>query len=116
MEVVRTRHERAHDETPTLERLVHGGRLVELTDDRLEVADVERVGIDAAVPSDHVERMVRVRQPREPGAMTHDYVDVVAFPLHELGWTAQVALAVGRTLDELAVPRQILRRRLDVRG
>ena len=42
------------------EGLVHRRRLVHPTYDRLEVADRERVGVDATVPGDHVERVVLV--------------------------------------------------------
>ncbi len=39
------------------EDLVDGRRLVYPSGDRLEVGDVERVGVQAAVPAHHVERM-----------------------------------------------------------
>ena len=58
MEIVRPRAERADDEAVALEGLVHRRRLVHAPDDRLEVVDVERPGIELAVPPDDVERMV----------------------------------------------------------
>jgi hypothetical protein len=58
MEVVRPRAERAHDEAIALERSDAPAAAVHAADDRLEVVDVERPGIELAVPADDVERMV----------------------------------------------------------
>ena len=60
MEVVGPRHERAHDEARPGECLVHGWWLMDRADDGLEVVDRQRMGIQTAVPTDHVEGMVRV--------------------------------------------------------
>ena len=53
------RHEVADDEVVALEDLVHRRRLVHAAGDRLEVGDVEGVRVEAAVPADHVERVLR---------------------------------------------------------
>ena len=58
--VEQARHERADDEVRPLEGLVHRRRLVQPAGDRLEVVDGERVRVEAAVPADHVERVVGV--------------------------------------------------------
>ena len=57
------RHERADHEVRPLERLVHRRRLVHPAGDRLEVVDRERPRVEAAVPADHVERVVGVDVP-----------------------------------------------------
>src|SRR3954449_5015329 len=48
-------HEVADDEVLRLEDLVHRRRLMDAAGDRLEVGDVERVGVEAAVPAHDVE-------------------------------------------------------------
>ena len=53
------RHEVADHEVVALEDLVHRRRLVDAAGDRLEVGDVEGVGVEAAVPADDVERVLR---------------------------------------------------------
>ena len=57
------RAEVADHEVGALEDLVHRRRLVDLAGDRHEVLDVERVGVQAAVPADYVERVGRVGDP-----------------------------------------------------
>ncbi len=52
------RDEVADDEAVRLEHLVHRRRLVHAARDRLEVADVERVRVQAAVPAHDVERVL----------------------------------------------------------
>jgi hypothetical protein len=54
------RQEVADHEVPALEDLVHRRWLVDLAGDRHVVLDVERVGVEAAVPADDVERVGRV--------------------------------------------------------
>src|SRR3712207_7297652 len=49
-------HEVADDEARTLEDLVNRRRLVHPPGDRLEVGDVQHVGVQAAVPAHDVER------------------------------------------------------------
>src|SRR5437588_12531005 len=58
IKVIRTRTERADDETVALERLMHGRWLVHAAHDGLEVVDVERPRIEVPVPADDVERMM----------------------------------------------------------
>src|SRR6185503_21015722 len=55
IEVVWSRAERADDEAVALEGLVHRRRLMHAPDDRLEVVDVERPGIEVAIPPHDVE-------------------------------------------------------------
>ena len=57
------RQEVADHEVVALEDLVHRRRLVDLAGDRHVVVDVERVGVEAAVPADDVERVRGVRHP-----------------------------------------------------
>ena len=103
-----------------LEHLVHRRRLVHPAGDRLEVGDVEHVRVEAAVPADDVERVLRddvhrAGQPARPVAAVLDVdLDVGALGQQRLGRPAQVALAVRRVLEELAVPRQVALRRGDV--
>src|SRR5438552_9815752 len=58
MEVVRAGAERADDKPIALESLVHGRRLVNASDDRLEIVDVERPRVEVAVPADDIERVM----------------------------------------------------------
>ena len=91
-----------------------------LAGDRHEVLDVERVGVEAAVPADHVERVRRVGQrgaddaARTVAAVLHQHLDVGALLDERLARAVQVALAVRRVLEELAEPRQVALRRRDV--
>ena len=62
------RHEVADDEVVALEDLVHRRRLVHPAGDRLEVGDVERVRVQAAVPADDVERVLRRRRGSMPAS------------------------------------------------
>ncbi len=81
------RAEVADHEVRALEDLVHRRRLVHLPGDRHEVLDVERVGVETAVPADHVERVPGVGHPgadqaalrqRPLPAVLHEHVDVAA--------------------------------------
>jgi hypothetical protein len=114
MEVEVARNERADHETRALEGLVHGRRLVDEPDDRLEVVDRQCVRPQTAVPPHHVERMVAVDVAAQPAGRPHDYLDIVAVDEQRLGRAAQVTLAVGRALQELSVGAEVLARRSDV--
>jgi hypothetical protein len=72
------RQEVADDEVVALEDLVDRRRLVHLAGDRHEVLDVERVGVQAAVPPDDVEGVGGVG---EAGA--HDAARTVAAVLDQ---------------------------------
>ena len=112
------RQEVADHEVVALEDLVHRRRLVHLAGDRHVVVDVERVGVEAAVPADHVERVGRVGHPGADdagaGAVLDQHLDVVALGEERLGRAVQVALAVRRVLEELPVAGQVALRRRDV--
>src|SRR5688572_11658036 len=101
----------ADDEVPALEDLVHRRRLVDLAGDRHVVLDVERVGVEAAVPADDVEWVRRIGEAAADdagtGAVLHEDLDVRALGLEGLGGTVEVALAVGRVLEELAEAREV---------
>src|SRR5258705_581834 len=58
VEIVGARTERADDEPISLKSLVYRRRLVNASDDRLEVVDVECPRIEVAVPADDIQRMV----------------------------------------------------------
>ena len=63
------RNEVADDEIVAFKDLVRRRWLVDPSRDRLEVADVERVRVQAPVPADHIERMER-RRVDSPGDPT----------------------------------------------
>ena len=113
------RQEVADHEVVALEDLVHRRRLVDLAGDRHEVLDVERVGVEAAVPADHVERVGRVGHPGADDArrwsrcLTSTSTSV-ALGQERLGRAVQVALAVRRVLEQLPVAGQVALRRRDV--
>src|SRR6185503_6339752 len=98
------RHERADDEVARLERLVDGRWLVDPPGDRLEVADVEPERPEIAVPADDVERVVAIVVGRDPirRADVDDEIAVLRDRRGELR-RMEVALAVRRVLEELAV-------------
>ena len=96
------RHERADHEVRALEGLVHRRRLVQPAGDRLEVVDGDAARVEAAVPADHVERVVGVGVAGPAAAVPHQHLDVVAVDRQRLAGAAQVALAVRRVLEELA--------------
>ncbi len=116
-------HEVADHEVVALEDLVHRRRLVHPAGDRLEVRDVEDVRVEAPVPSDHVERVLRqdVHRAGQPsaragtGAAVLD-VDLHVGPLHLAGRGRhpQVPLAVRRVLEQLPEPGQVAAWRRDV--
>ena len=114
------RAEVADHEVGALEDLVHRRRLVDLAGDRHEVLDVERVGVEAAVPADHVERVRRVGDPgadQAGGAVASvldQHLHVGATLDERFDRAEQVALAVRRVLQELAEPGEVALRRGDV--
>ena len=121
------RDEVADDEVPALEHLVHRWRLVDAPRDRLEVGDVEDVGVEAPVPAHDVERVERQRMHRADDAsgsrpaVLDEHLGLVArASAHVLRQQRtrrkpEVALAVGGVLEQLAVLRQVPLRRRDVR-
>ncbi len=90
--------------------------------DRLEVGQVERVRIKAAVPADDVERMLGMHDDgachsassRAGAAVFHKHLDVRRLDARRRAGAAQVALAVGRMLEELPACGQITLGRGDV--
>ena len=114
------RAEVADHEVGALEDLVHRRRLVHLAGDRHEVLDVERVGVEAAVPADDVERVRGVGQPgaddarRAVAAVLDEHLDVGAVLDERLLRAVQVALAVRRVLEELAEAGEVALGRRDV--
>ncbi len=112
--VEQPRHERADDEVGALEGLVHRRWLVDAPGDRLEVVDGEGVRVQAAVPADHVERVVEVGVAGQSGAVADQHVHLALGDQQRFGGGAQVALAVRRVLEELPVVGQVATRRADV--
>lgn len=91
------RGERANDEARRLERLVDRRRLVDQAGDRLEVVGVEGVGIDQAVPADHIERVVGHCVAGHPLAVLDQHGHVLIFVDDiDLARTVEVALIVRR--------------------
>jgi hypothetical protein len=108
------RHEVADDEVAAIEDLVHRWRLVQPTGDRLEVADVKDIRIQASAPADDVEQVVwvgvdRAGYSRRPVAPVLD-VNLCRFTAAGAGvlrqqqslWSSHVTFAVGSMLEELA--------------
>ena len=116
VEVQEPRAEAADDEVVALERLVDRRRHVQLADDRAEVVDVEAVRVVAAVPAHHVERVVRVGVAvHQVAGLDADLVLALLVVSERELRHAQVALAVGRVLQELAgLLAHVARRRADV--
>ena len=83
------RQEVADHEVVALPHLVNGRRLVDLAGDRHVVVDVERVGVEAAVPADHVERVRRIGHPGAhdagAGPVLDQHLDVLALGQERLG-------------------------------
>ena len=115
IEVVQPRHEAADDEAGAREGLVHGRRLVHAADDRLEVVDRQRERVVAAVPSEDVERMVRVHVPAQTAARAHEHRDVFALDDERVAvGPSEVALAERRALEQLAALGEVLAGEVDV--
>src|SRR4051794_4123401 len=111
------RYEIAHDEIGALEYLVHGWWLVHPPGDRLEVGDVEGIWIEAAVPADHIERMLRHHVPGTdyagPGAVFDEHLHVRSKFLQRLVRAMQIAFTVRRMLQQLAELGQVSPHRAD---
>ena len=82
-----------------------------LAGDRHVVLDVEGVGVEAAVPPDDVEGVGGVghhgADDAGAGAVLDQHLDVLPLAQQRLVGAVQVALAVRRVLEQLAVPRQV---------
>src|ERR1700738_4175090 len=90
VEVVRTRDKRAHDEPWPFERLMHGRRLMEAADDRLENGDVEPPWVESAAPAPHVEGMMPVDVASQPRSAADEHADILAIDLQQLGRMTQI--------------------------
>src|SRR5262249_33539226 len=102
VEVVRARTERADDEAVALERLVHRRRLMNAPDDRLEVVDVERPGIEVSVPANDVERVVIEDELVQTVILLHEELEVAHLVMRaKLDGATHVALGIRSALLEL---------------
>src|SRR5688500_16834626 len=102
MEVVGPGTEAADHESVALEGLMYRRRLVHSSHDGLEVVDVEGPGIEVPVPAYNVERMMVQDDLVEPIVLLDQNPEVPPFVVGpKLGGAADVALAVGRPLDQL---------------
>ena len=96
MKVEQPRHKGADDEARPVEGLVHRRRLVDPPRDRLEILDVEGVGPQMAVPADHVQRVVVVKETVDLAARLDAYLELADLvDRDQLVGRADVALAVG---------------------
>ena len=104
MRVEQARGKGADDEAGRVEGLLHRRRLMDRAGDRLEVVGVEGVGIDHAVPADHVEGMVRQRVARQPRAVLDEHGGfLLLIDDQRLARAVQIALGIRRSQAELAV-------------
>src|SRR5262249_16707077 len=78
---------------------------------RLEISDIERVGVQAPVPAHHVERVMGIGQAGQAATGADDYRHVLPVSEQRAPGTAQVTLAVGGVLQEPAEGGQIAARR-----
>ena len=111
-------HEVADDEVATLEDLAHWWRLVQPTGDRLEVADVKDMRIQATAPADNVEQVVWVGVDRAGYSVRNvaPVLDVNPCRFTAAGagvlrqqrstWSSHVTFAGGNVLEELAILAQ----------
>lgn len=96
-------HKRTNDEIMPLEHLVDRRRLVHAARDGLEVVDADGPRIEAAVPTHDVERMVVEHVPAERVAGLDQDLEFAGLGEGlEVDRRADVALAVGRMLQQLA--------------
>src|SRR5258706_12848295 len=83
--------------------------------DRLEVADVEAIGVEIAVPTDDVQRVEVEEVGHDFAVHLHAYFVFAALRVRrQLARAVQVALAVGRVFEQLAKGVAIALGRLDV--
>src|SRR5260221_1972389 len=112
MEIVGARTEGAHHEAVALKRLMHRRRLVHASYDWLEVHDVERPGIELAVPSHDVTRIVIEHDLVQSVVLFHDNREIAHLVEgSQLARNADVALGIRSALDELAVLVSVALRR-----
>ena len=103
MVVVHAGSKGADHEVVPLKGLVHGRRLVDAAGNGLKVPRIEGVGVVVAVPSDHVKGVRGVDHVINK-ALFFDLDGELAQGVgrRQVGRSAQVALAKGRMLQELA--------------
>ena len=117
MKVKRSWTKRTNYEVVRFECLMRRRRHVMLGHDWAEVIDVEAVGVVAAIPTDDVQRVVAVGVRVHLIATLDAHLKRALFvDGHRHFGQSQVALAVGRVLEELRrLLRHVARRRQDVR-
>ena len=117
VEVELARAERADHEVLALEGLVRGRRHVDAPRDRLEVVDRERPRVDVAVPAHDVERVVVEDVGLVAVADAHLDLELAALAVRlQLGRRVDVAVVVGRVLEQLPVLVAVAPRDLDQPG
>src|ERR1700737_1570885 len=108
MGIKETRREGADNIAANLKRLMNWRRLVDRPGDWFEVLRVERERINAAVPADDIERMMRHGHAGPARSVFHR--DLTVFFLvggAELSWRMKVALGIRRSHFDLAFAVQI---------
>ncbi len=99
----------------SFEGLMHRRWLMDAPCDGFEVVDVERPGVDIAVPADDIKRVMLVVVGVDAPALvdTHLKVAQLGVSLQRFGH-ADVALAVGRMLHRLPIFVAVAARRLNL--
>ncbi len=109
--------ERADHEAGSLEGLMSRRRLMEPARLRLEVGDVERPGIDEAIPADDVERVIveDIGLVASPHPDRHPILTrlIMSLQLHR---AMHITVVVGSMLEKVAVFVPISPGRLDLSG
>src|SRR4030095_11007240 len=102
IEVIRPRAERADHEAVTLEGVGPRRRLMNATDDGLEIVDAEDPRIEVAIPAHDVERVVIENQLVQRVVLLDEDPEVTLLVVGlEVDRTSNVTLAVRRSLEEL---------------
>ena len=101
--VVHAGREGADHEVVSLKGLVHGRRLVDAAGNGLKVPRIKGVGVVVAVPSDHVKGVRGIDHVVDEALLFYlDGEFTQSVGGRQVGRAAQVALAEGRMLEELA--------------
>src|SRR3954470_746807 len=115
--VEQARSKRADNITANLEGLMDGRGLMHRPCNRLEILSIKGEGVDVTIPSDDIERMMRIRDTGPTRTILNQNLDIfVLVDGEKFGRPMQIALGIRRSHSDLALVIQITRRDSDGTG
>src|SRR4051812_35951565 len=95
--VEQARSKRADNITANLEGLMDGRRLMHRPGNRLEILSIKGERVDVTIPSDDIERMMRIRDTRPTRTILNQNLDIfVLVDGEKFGRPMQIALGIRR--------------------